>query len=252
MKELRQVLFLCALSTAATISTAQSLDWPAVQNLHQSTWISVQTDKTTHCDFKQATSDSLTCTVVPQDWLSSVSPQVYRKRRQELTFKRADIRSVQIVPLDESQAPLAFLAAVGAGAGLDSAHQPVSFAGAKIGGPFSLDLQYDRTQARNGFSTEGSAVVPLFRFPSPQAKPGKAFLRTYAEPGIGYRAGDGNFGGYSSAKIMLLLWNGPGKSGAWPYLEFQRRFPFESPLEGDDRLSIGFMIAICGQCGFDD
>jgi hypothetical protein len=251
MKELRLLLFLCTLLPAATGAKAQSLEWQAVQNLHKSTWISVSTVKTTHCEFQGATDDQLFCTVEPQDWHSAISTSIDRKRRKALTFCRADIRSVQIVPFDYSKDPLDLLAAVGAGSGLDFARQPVSFAGLKIGGPFSLDLQYDRTQARNGFSMEGSAVIPLFRLASPQRSSDKAFLRLYAEPGIGYRAGGGNFGGYSSAKAMILLWNPPRKSDAWPYMEYQRRFPFESPLDGDNRLTFGFMLAICGQCGID-
>lgn len=88
---------------------------------------------------------------------------------------------------------------------MDSSHQPTSFAGVKIGGPFALDLQYDRIHGKSGFSTEGSAELPLFRVPRFREDKEIKFLKLYAEPGVGYRAGGGPFGGYSSAKVMAVL-----------------------------------------------
>ena len=109
-----------------------------------------------------------------------------------------------------------------------------------------LDLGYDRIQARNGLSFEFSAMLPLFRFPRPTTDESKNFVRIYAEPGLGRRWGDGEFGGYSSAKVMIALLadkriKGNGFS---PFVEFQRRFPFTSPLNGDNRVAIGILWII--------
>ena len=143
--------------------------------------------------------------------------------------------------------------AAGAGGGWDSAHQPTAFGGVKVGGgPFALDLQYDRLQGHSGFSTEGSAVLPLFRVPGYRHFSERKFVKFFAEPGLGYRAGGGQFGGYSSAKVLAVLLTDTWSDG-WvaPYVEFQRRFPFQSPLQGDNRVTVGVMLAVCEHCGLD-
>jgi hypothetical protein len=167
-------------------------------------------------------------------------------------FNRTEIREVRIVHVDDSQGPFALLLAAGGGGGLDSTRQANSFAGFKVGGPFSLDLQYDRIQGKTGFSTEGSAVIPMFRVPRFRENKEIKFLKFFAEPGLGYRAGGGPFGGYSSAKVMAVLLTDTW-SDKWvaPYIEFQHRFPFESPLQGDNRLTFGLMLALCQHCGVD-
>jgi hypothetical protein len=140
------------------------------------------------------------------------------------------------------------IAAVGTGGGLDSTGQPTVVAGGKLGGTFTLDLQYDRLQGHNGFSTGGSAVIPLFRVPGPQLDPKKHYIKLYAEPGIGYRAGGGSFGFYSSAQLLVMLISDERWEKRTPYIEFQHRFPLDSPLQGDNRLSIGILFAICRAC----
>ena len=250
MKNQRIVLFFFAPLMAASGAAAQTLDWQAVEKLSPRTWISVETQKRTECSFQKATDNKLFCEFTHEDWLSG-----FHDRRSNLVFNREEIREVRIANHDNydySQGPLSLLLAAGGGGGLDSNHQPTSFAGVKVGGPFSLDLQYDRIQGHNGFSTEGSAVVPLFRVPHFRKDKESKFLKLYAEPGVGYRAGGGPFGGYSSAKAMaVLLTDTWADNWVAPYVEFQRRFPFESPLQGDNRLTIGVMLAVCAHCGLD-
>jgi len=164
---------------------------------------------------------------------------------------------------------LSLLMAAEGGGGLDSRvpHRPTAYAGAKFGLPihfgkfdpakpdytFTLDLGYDRIQARNGVSTEVSAMLPVFRFPEPQADENKNFVRIYAEPGIGYRWGSRGFGGYGSAKVMIALFSDRRLdfSKLSPFVEFQHRFPFAAPLKGDNRVAIGIMVALCNHCGLD-
>ena len=140
------------------------------------------------------------------------------------------------------------------GGGLDHAHDPTAFAGCKIGsGPLVLDLGYDRIHGSNGFSTELSGMLPIFRIPWKPKNESSQYLRFYAEPGVGYRAGGAPFGGYSSAKVMVALMSDKKLYGDYvlPYIEYQHRFPFNSPLRGDNRIAIGVMVTICGHCGFD-
>jgi hypothetical protein len=145
---------------------------------------------------------------------------------------------------------------------------PTAYAGVKLGLPvkltpgtppktlytFTLDLGYDRMASHSGFSTEISAMLPVFRFPGPQKDKTKKYLRIYAEPGAGYRSG-GMLGGYASAKIMMVLFSDlrlTSTATKWsPYVEVQRRFPFSSPLQGDNRAAVGIMFAICKHCGLD-
>jgi hypothetical protein len=252
MKDLRIVLLVFAALMAISRLEAQALDWEAVEKLSPRNWILVETQKRTQCEFEKATSDKLFCHITPEDWLSGFSRRFAEKRRVNLVFRREDIREVRVVPFDDSRGPLSLLLAAEAGGGLDSTHQPTSFAGIKVGGPFSLDLQYDRIQAHSGFSSEGSAVIPLFRIPPFQLDREIKFVKVYAEPGLGYRAGGGPFGGYSSAKVLaVLLTDTWSENWVAPYVEFQRRFPFDSPLQGDNRLAFGSMAAFCAHCGID-
>lgn len=251
---LRIVLFMLLPLATRSDSPAQKVDWLAVEKIPRFTQILVKTRQSNYCYFEKATPDSLYC-------LSSTKGFPYTPQKgPEVVFRREEIRDVRIERYDWSSGFPFLMAAAGGGGGLDSSHQPTAFAGVKIGGivcPCSLDLQYDRIQGHNGFSTEGSAVLPLFRFPRFQESvhPGfehddddKRFLRIYAEPGIGYRVGGGAFGQYASAKVLLLLF--PDEKPQ-PYLEFQRRFPFNSPMQGDNRLTVGVMLTVCEHCGLD-
>ena len=71
---------------------------------------------------------------------------------------------------------------------------------------------------------------------------------------LGYRTG-GILGGYASAKVMMVLFSDQRLTSMqtkWsPYIEVQRRFPFGSPLQGDNRVAVGIMFAICKDCGLD-
>jgi hypothetical protein len=95
----------------------------------------------------------------------------------------------------------------------------------------------------------------MARFPAPQTNEGQNYVRLYAEPGVGYRAGKGNFGGYGSAKVMIALLSDArltrSDAPPSPFLEIQRRLPFGSPLGGDTRITIGVMFAVCSRCGLD-
>src|SRR5580658_288182 len=162
----------------------------------------------------------------------------------------------QRTTVDDSKGFIVTFLAVEAGGGWDSLRRPVSFAGVKLGapglGPSNLDLQYDRISGQNGFSVEGSGVLPLFRFPAFRPANDHLLFKLFAEPGVGYRAGNGPFGGYASAKALVLLgrrWAEDG--GPSPYIEFQRRFPFNSPLGGDNRIAVGVMLVLCESCSGD-
>ena len=233
-------------------SHAQPVDWQAVEKIPHFAQILVQTQQSNYCYFVRVTFDNLYC-------LSSKKGFPYTPQKgPEVVFRRDEIRDVRIERYDWSKGIPSLLAGAGGGGGWDSSHQPTAFAGIKIGGivcPCSLDLQYDRVQGHSGFSTEGSAVLPLFRFPRfhESVLPGsqknddkERFLRVYAEPGIGYRAGGGAFGQYTSAKVLFLLFPDDKPQ---PYLEFQRRFPFSSPMQGDNRLTVGLMLTLCEHCG---
>ncbi len=148
------------------------------------------------------------------------------------------------------------LAAVEGSGGIDATrfHQPTAFAGIKLGSILTLDLGYDRIHSKNGFSTEVSGMIPVFRAPGPQANEKKNYLRVYAEPGVGYRAGGGPFGGYASAKVMFALLSDERithDNKVSPFIEVQHRFPFNSPGQGDTRFTIGLLFADCNHCGFE-
>lgn len=166
---------------------------------------------------------------------------------------------------------LALLLAAEGGTGWSSnpPRERAALAGVKLGIPFAvrgeyphetlrtctLDLGYDRMQSRNGFSSELSLMLPLARFPGPQVNEGRNYLRIYGEPGVGYRSGKGDFGGYASAKLMIALLSDArltrSDAPPSPFVEIQRRLPFGSPFHGDTRVIVGVMIAVCNHCGWD-
>jgi hypothetical protein len=165
---------------------------------------------------------------------------------------------------------LALLMAVEGGSDWSAtpALSPTAYGGVKLGLPvkltpdtppktlytFTLDLGYDRIASRSGFSAELSAMLPVFRFPAPKKDKEKNYVRIYAEPGLGYRFG-GILGGYASAKVMMVLFSDQRLTSTttkWsPYVEMQRRFPFNAPLQGDNRMAVGIMFAVCKDCGLD-
>ncbi len=114
---------------------------------------------------------------------------------------------------------LVFVLAAGAGSGVEAgtSSQTTAQAGVKLGLPVSfdgeyppevlrtctLDLAYDRVHGGGGFSTELSVMLPIVRYPGPQADEKRHDLRIYLEPGVGYHVG-GPSGGYGSAKMMMV------------------------------------------------
>jgi hypothetical protein len=96
---------------------------------------------------------------------------------------------------------LVFVLAAGAGGGIEAgtSSQTTAQAGVKLGLPVSfdgeyppevlrtctLDLAYDRVHGRGGFSTELSVMLPIVRYPGPQADEKRNYLRIYLEPGVG-------------------------------------------------------------------
>jgi hypothetical protein len=159
-------------------------------------------------------------------------------------------------PEDLSRWP-GFLMAFEGGSGRFSSSNPgpTAYGGLKIGGGgITLDLGYDRIPAHNGFSTELSGMLPIFRFPRPQSNEMKKYLRIYAEPGLGYRA-FGGVGTYASAKVMMVLFSDhklTASGSNWtPFVEIQRRFALQPDQHGDFRIMIGIISAICEHCGLD-
>ncbi|HEX7287767.1 MAG TPA: hypothetical protein VF532_16380 [Candidatus Angelobacter sp.] len=118
----------------------------------------------------------------------------------------------------------------------------------------ALDFGYDRVPAHNGFSIEGSAMLPVLRFPRPQADDKKNFLRIYAEPGVGYRVGRG-LSSYASVKAMMVLFSDyrlTSSAMKWsPFVEFQHRFALLPGEWSDTRITVGMMWALCEHCGLD-
>jgi hypothetical protein len=177
----------------------------------------------------------------------------------------AALSAPQITTRDLSD-HLGFILAADVGGGRAATDQQASwFGGIKIGLPLglrgnpapivrtvTLDLGYDRIQGRHGFSGELSMMLPIVRFPRPQASDA-TYARLYFEPGGGFRAGAGRFGSYASAKAMLVLFSDDRLtlSTAPPsfFVELQRRFPLTALRRGDTRVVMGLMIAICNQCG---
>ena len=245
MITLRQALCVIAVPVTIQPAFAEGVDWKAIQEMNAFTRIVVTTQKRTTCYFVRATDDKLYCTRVV------LGREQSAQNADDLVFDRTEIRGVTTAFDDYSKGPLSFIGAFGGGVGLDSAHQPTWFGGLKVGGPFSLDLQYDRIQRRNGFSAEGSAVLPMFRVPRFDPRGEKGFLKIFVEPGLGYRIGGGSFGPYASTKILLVWLTDKWTYGVRPYVEIQHRFPLGSTTNADSRVAFGVMEVLCAHCGFE-
>lgn len=236
-------------SIGAAAAAQVGVDWQAIERIPASQRIRVTTDKLTTCYFERVDEDSLTCFRARNGLWDDRA-----RGPSRVVFRRAEVRAVQLDRDDDSAGYRSFIAAAGAGGGWGANGSPTAFAGVKIGGPITLNLGYDRLQERSGFTTEGAAVVPLFRLPRFQRyvfsgvreNPNRRFVQLYAEPGVGYRAGGGKYGGYSSAGMLFLLFP---DDRTQPYVEVQRRFPFGGPLDGDTRIALGVMMTLCAHCG---
>ncbi len=253
------VLLLLASFLATSALAKSKLAWQALEKLPPGTHIYVLTNLGYECSLQRVTDDKLYCT-------TQYPGSRYKVPHEpaDLVFNRADIHHLcdstseecsarenylcvgdqsSCYVYDESAGVPALIAAAGAGGGWHPGYQPNSLAGVKLGlGGLAMDLQHDRLNAHNGFSVEGSGIIPLFRVPRWQPKKDRLFFRAWAEPGLGYRAGDGPFGQYASAKALVLIGDKWVNDGVSPYVEVQRRFPFNSPLDGDNRIAVGLMI----------
>jgi hypothetical protein len=246
VKMIRISLALIASLVPVSSAIAQSLDWHAVKSLTTFTEIRVTTSQgQTACSFVRATEDQLYCTTKGNRMPSSNGGDV------DLIFERQEIRAITVQTYDYSKGFLAFLGGFGGGAGLDSAGKPSWFGGLKVGGPFSLDLQYDRLQGHSGFSVEGAAVLPLFRVLPFDPRREKSFLKFFGEPAVGYRAGGGPTGPYAGTKVLAVWLTDKWTYGVRPYIEYEHRFPLASPADGDNRLAFGVIEVLCAHCGFD-
>lgn len=231
------------------LALAQSADWSAIQKIPPGTLALVGTmQQHTFCTLQKVTDDQLFCRSISAD-PHNPKPAV------DLIFNRTDIEYVHTGDRlkgdleDDSKGFLALLGAFGGGTALNPAHQPSLFGGVKVGVVgTSLDLQYDLLNGKNGFSVEGAGVLPLFRIPPFYPLRDKKFLKVYAEPGMGYRAGEGTTGEYASAKLLLIFLDDRWLDKASPYIEIQHRFPLGSPLNGDSRIAFGLMWAYCWHC----
>jgi hypothetical protein len=168
---------------------------------------------------------------------------------------------------DESDWFAMLLAAnVGGGFDANAPRQPTAYTGIKVGiscciagkhpretgRTVTLDLGYDRLRSNNGFSAELSTMLPIVRFPRPSNDP-QNYLRIYAGPAGGFRAGAGDIGLYASAKLVVALLSNRRIFAfkTSPIVEIQHRFPFATPMHGDLRLTVGMMVALCKHCGLD-
>ena len=253
MKKLRSaqvgVLLLASITGVGFAQT--TVDWQGIEKIAPHTHIRVETRGRTECYFEYASDEELACFRNRAGlWNENL------RAMSGMVFRREEVRAVQLVRDDDSAGFRSLILAAGAGGGWDTQRQPTAFAGVKVGGAVTLNLGYDRLQGHNGFTTEGTGVLPLIRIPAfrryvvpgaPEVRGGR-FVRLYAEPGLGYRAGGGKFGGYTSAGILFLLFPDDRQQ---PYVEVERRFPFNDPLEGDTRISFGFMVSLCQHCDFD-
>jgi hypothetical protein len=262
------ILLLALIIAGPSFAKDRKADWETIKKLPPGTHLFIEIRGGNECSLQRVTDDLLAC--------SRVYPGSYYKGPREYgdqIFKRADIHffcdsrvetctdnnyylCVGEMDLcrayDYSSGAPSLLAAAGGGGGWRPGYAPSSFAGVKLGlEGLAMDLQYDRLNGQNGFSVEGSGVIPAFRVPRWHPKDDRLYLRVYGEPGLGYRAGDGPFGQYASAKVLVLIGDKWVNDGVSPYIEFQRRFPFSSPLDGDNRLAFGMMFALCEHCGLD-
>ena len=246
----RQIAILLLAPPLILSARAKKPDWEVVERIPPGTHILVTTQGGTECALQKVTEKQLFCTM---DYPGSN----YHGPHADHVFNRADVQQVCVGEIqvcsafDASEGPFSLFGALESGGGWNTT-QPTSFVGAKIGlGGLSLDLQYDRLNGGNGFSTEGSAVLPVLRIPAYRREHDRLFFRVYGEPGLGYRAGGGPFGQYASAKTLVLFGHKWVDGGGSPYIEFQRRFPFNSLLKGDNRIAVGMMWAVCDHCGLD-
>lgn len=245
----QQIKLLLLVLVVATPVRAEKEDWREIQKIPPGTLAFVRTtQQEALCTIQKVTDQQLFCRS------GSFGPR-NPKTAIDLIFNRADIQHVDTGEriksdvYDYSKGCLSFLGAFGGGTAMNPGQQPDVFGGLKIGGPATLDLQYDVVQGHSGFSVEGSGVLPLFRIPRFDPLKERKFLKFFAEPGMGYRAGAGPTGEYASAKVLLILLDDHWYNKPSPYVEFQRRFPLNSPLDGDSRLVFGFMWAYCWHCG---
>jgi hypothetical protein len=250
MKDKRFALLLSAFLLAAPASAQETLDWQAIESILPGTLAFIGTaQQRVLCTIQKVTDQQLFCR-------SSSDDSRHPNPAHDLVLDRADIQYVHTGDRlkgdleDDSKGSLVLLGAFGGGTALDPAHQPSFFGGVKAGiFGTSLDLQYDLLKGKNGFSVEGSGVLPLFRIPRFDPLRERKFLKVYAEPGMGYRAGGGLTGEYASAKVLLILLDDHWYDKARPYIEVQHRFPLGSPLDGDTRIAFGLMLAYCWHCG---
>lgn len=171
---------------------------------------------------------------------------------QEAQPQSSPARSAPTV--NDTSKLLVLLAGVQAGGNWNpGAKTPAGFqAGAKLGFANGvLDIGGERTFSKSAVYVEGSALLPLVRFPFRSRTEDEHYVRFYVSPGVGSRIGDGSFGGYTSLKITAMLASHKILTGdTWqgsPYVEFQRRFPFHDPLRGDNRISIGYLLAFANR-----
>jgi len=169
--------------------------------------------------------------------------------------------------LDESQSFDLVLGLVGGGgADTRSPHRATQYGALKVGlgcctrgkhpnergETVTMDIGWDRLRGRSAASVEMSLMVAVARFPRPLPNQSRRFVRLYAEPGVGVRAGGGSFA-YYSAKAMIAFMSDDQilKFASGPIVEIQHRFPFGSLSRGDTRILIGVMAPLCKHCGFD-
>lgn len=116
------------------------------------------------------------------------------------------------------------------------------------GRTITLDLGYDRLGSYDGFSAEVSTMIPVVRFPRPRSETSN-YLRVYAEPGVGMRAG-GDGGAYLSGKIMIAWLSDQRifKPGDSPFVEIQGRFALDDAHHHDIRILVGAITTLCRHC----
>lgn len=165
---------------------------------------------------------------------------------------------------DESES-FELVFALHGGGGATAGGGPSLFGGIKIGfgccvtgkhphergRTITLDVGYDRVGARNAVATELSVMIPVARFPQPRRRT-SSYLRIYAEPGVGMRAGSG-FEPYASGKVMLAYLSDQRifKLQGSPFIEIQGRLTLPSPHRRDMRLLAGAIVGLCKHCGID-
>jgi hypothetical protein len=121
----------------------------------------------------------------------------------------------------------------------------------ETGRTITLDIGYDRIAEHDGLSTELSVMLPVVRFPQPRTTTAN-YLRVYAEPGVGVRAGE-RPGIHASAKVLVAflsderIFNFKGS----PFVEIQGRIMAPAPHRREVRILAGVIIGLCRHCGLD-